>query len=167
MTPAGLRRVVVHALLALLLVTGCATTSDHGSVSLAPVEVSLRVVLTRAKQCVGPRQLDETDLERVPASELKLILRRGTENSADVPAIPIVTDAGGVARVAVSPGDYCLLEDWKEHAIDWPLDPYIDELCQKQLWKACDAVLHLPDAQGSDVVLPRSCWGNCYFGPHP
>ncbi len=162
------RRFLLRALLLVAASSGCTTVDAHHPVaSTDPVQVSLRVVLSRPKRCVGPHHMDETDLELSPAASLKFVLRKGAENSLEERAITLVTDVGGVTQVAVPPGEYCLLEDWKERKLEGPLHHYVDPLCQEQLWKSCDAVLHLPEAQSADVVVPTSCWGNCYFGPHP
>jgi hypothetical protein len=129
------------------------------------------VFLTTQTYCGGARPSDDMELsKRAPEPGRRLLVRRGSENTASEVLARTTSDAKGHFVLSLPPGTYCFVEEAKrELTPTGPTPPDIDATCLEGWRRTCDAVVEVPETGEVPVLLEfnKGCLPQCSEGPFP
>jgi hypothetical protein len=103
-----------------------------------------------------------------PASGKRILVRRGSENTASEVVAEATSDAAGAFVLSLPAGTYCLIEAAKrELTPTGPTATDVDVGCLQNWHRTCDAVVEVPQVGEVPVTLDfyKGCNERCYEGP--
>ena len=161
------------ALLITLWVSACHHASAPGAGAPTP-DTSLpriqgQVFLTTQTYCGGARPPEGLELsKRAPEPGRRLLVRRGSENSASEAVAAVTSDASGAFVLSLPPGTYCFVEEAKRE-LAGPTPENTDPGCLDNWRRTCDAVVEVPASGEVPVTLElyKGCQPLCSEGPFP
>jgi len=162
-------------------VTLCLVACHHSEASAPSPEASVpsakhatvrgQVILSTQTYCGGapPSENMETS-KQAPAPGRRLLVRRGSENTASEVLAQPTSDARGTFTLSLPPGTYCFIEEAKrELTVKGPTPQNVDPSCLEGRRRTCDAVVEVPEKGEVSVTLDfhEGCFPECYEGPFP
>ncbi len=161
------------ALLISLCLLAChhSTVPTSGGAAPAPGLALVRGQAIRTTQtyCGGARPPDDMELSRRdPESGKRILVRRGTENTASEVLAEATSDSAGAFALSLPAGTYCLIEDAKrELTPTGPTPADVDASCLDNWRRTCDAVVEVPETGEVPVTLDfyKGCTERCFNGP--
>ncbi len=130
-----------------------------------------QVFLSTQTYCGGARPPEGMETsKRAPESGRRLLVRRGSENTASEVLAQATSDAKGTFVLSLPAGTYCFVEEAKrELTATGPTPENVDASCLEGWRRTCDAVVEVPEAGEVPVTLDfhRGCFPQCYGGPFP
>jgi len=162
------------ALLTLCLVAchhAPATPPDASVPAGGRATVRGQVFLSTQTYCGGARPPEGMETsKRAPEPDRRLLVRRGSENTASEVLAQATSDAKGTFALSLPPGTYCFVEEAKrELTATGPTPENVDATCLDGWRRTCDAVVEVPETGEVAVTLDfhQGCFPQCYGGPFP
>jgi hypothetical protein len=163
------------------LLTLCLVACHHSEASAPSPDASVpsakratvrgQVVLSTQTYCGGAPPSDDMVLsKRAPEPGKRLLVRRGSENTASEVLAQPTSDASGTFKVSLPPGTYCFIEEAKrELTPKGPPPANVDPSCLESRRRTCDAVVEVPDKGEVSVTVEfhKGCLPECADGPFP
>lgn len=134
----------------------------------AAADPSLRGVLrvAPAGHCGGAYIRDYKPPPLAPRGGVKLIVRKGDQNSERRAAAELTTASDGSFAVELPAGRYCVVREGKRLK-PRKGGPYAALACLVSDWQQCEAVIDVPVSSPAAIDLHDRCFSPCYHGPMP
>jgi hypothetical protein len=128
-----------------------------------------QVFLSTQTYCGGARPPEGMETsKRAPEPGRRLLVRRGSENTASEVLAQATSDAKGTFVLSLPPGTYCFVEEAKrELSATGPTPENVDATCLEGWRRTCDAVVEVPETGEVPVLLEfnKGCLPECSNGP--
>ncbi|HEX8438678.1 hypothetical protein, partial [Archangium sp.] len=128
-----------------------------------------QAIRTTQTYCGGARPPKGMELSRrEPESGKRILVRRGSENTASEVLAEATSDAAGAFVLSLPAGTYCLVEEAKRALTPTgPTPALVDAGCLENWHRTCDAVVEVPASGEVPVTLDfyKGCNARCYEGP--